>query len=876
MNVSINWLRDYTEVPYSPAELAAKLTARGVTVEAVADRRQGVRGVVVGELLSVEKHPQADSLLICSVRVGAGEPLTIVTGAPNVAVGQKVPVAVPGSAVAGGREMAVATFRGVASQGMLCAPDELGIPEGHEGILILPDDAPVGADAVAYLGLDDAVLQLDLTTNYATHCQAMVGIAQELAAITGGRVRWPVPWRQGTLDLKRPAPAAAGRSAVDEMIDVRIDAPDLCPRYTGLIVEGVRVGPSPLWLQTRLRAAGMRPINNIVDVTNFVMLELGQPLHAFDYHKVRGRQIIVRRARTGERLVTLDGQDRVLDSDMLVIADAEAPTGLAGVMGGLESEVTPETTTIFLESAVFDGINNRATARRLNLFSEAQARFTKGVDPSGCLAAAQRAAALMVELGGGRIVPGAVDTYARPVAPRLIPLRLRRPAELVGIDFEPEEVTGYLRRLGLGVEADLAGFRADPVGRASALMAAASPWPVPGSAAYAAWREAAVAEAERAAAALAAATPGDGPESTGAGGEVVLVCVPTRRRDIDMETDLVEEVARSAGYDAIPATLPKGPAVRGGRPEQQTAILQARRTLAGLGLSETMNYSLIHPRAFDRLLLPPEHPARRCLTLANPMYEERSILRTTLLPGLLETLQYNANRQMKDVAIFEVGRLYLPQAGEALPEEPVCLGLAALGNAVPGAWHRPAQGADFFWLKGVVERLLQALGVAEWQVVASDHPSLHPGRRAALLVGAAVAGHFGEVHPTVAAAWDLPGRPVAAELRLAPLLAARAGIRLYQPLARFPAVGRDVSLVIDQAVPAAQILGAIRKAGGDLVEEVALFDRYTGEPVPAGKHSLAFSITYRSAEKTLTDAEVDAAHAGVRAALAALGAELRS
>ena len=866
MQVSVNWLKDYTTVPYAPAELAAKLTARGVTVEAVHDLNQGVRGVVAGRILHLEKHPQADSLLICTVDVGGGVPLTIVTGAPNVAVDQIVPVAVPGSAIAGGKVMEVATLRGVASAGMLCAPDELGIDEGHEGILILPDDTPPGADVVQLLGLDDAVLELDLTTNYATHCQAMVGIAQELAALTGGSVKWPVPWQGAALDLKAPAPAAAP-SAAEAMVGVRIDAPDLCPRYVALIIEGVQIRPSPLWMQARLRAAGMRPINNIVDITNFVMLELGQPLHAFDYHKLQGRQIIVRRARDGEITTTLDGQERHLDSEVLVIADADHTVGLAGVMGGLDSEVTDATTTILLESAIFDGINNRATARKLNLFSEAQARFTKGVDPSGCLAAAGRAAQLMVELGGGQIVPGAVDVYPRPYPPRLLPLRLRRPAEMIGLPLGREQVVTYLRRLGLVVEEDLAAYQAARLDRASQMMAAVSPWPVPGTAAYAAWHEAAVAEADRAGVAVKSLTAGEA---------AVLVAVPTRRRDIDMEVDLVEEIARSASYDAVPPTLPTGPAVRGRRPADQTALLQARRALAGLGLNETMSYSLLHPRVDDRLQLPADHPGRRHLTLANPMYEERSVLRTTLLAGLLETLQYNANRQMKDLAIFEVGRIYLPRAGGPLPDEPVCLGIAAMGNAVPGAWHHSALAADFYWLKGVVEPLLRSLDVAGWQVTAGDHPSLHPGRQAAIVIGGEVVGHLGEVHPTVAAAWDLSGRVVAAELRVAPLLAATARLRLYQPLARFPAVGRDVSLVIDQAVPADRILAAIRQAAGNLVEEVALFDRYTGDPVPAGKHSLAFSVVYRSAERTLTDAEVDAAHAGVRAALAALGAELRS
>lgn len=877
MIVSCNWLKEYTDQPFSPEELARRLSGRGVVVEVVRHLQQGVRGVLIGELLQVERHPNSEHLWVCQTNVGQAAPLTIVTGAQNVGQGDKVPVAVPGAVIADGRELGIANFRGIESHGMLCSPEELGIDEGGDGILILPPDAPVGADAVPYLGLDDTVLELDLTANYGVHCQAMVGVAQELAAITGGKVNWPIPWRHGdeVPELRLPngdGVVTAERAApkvVEQMLSVRIDAPDLCQRYTATIIEGVRIGPSPGWLQARIRAAGMRPINNVVDVTNFVMLELGQPLHAFDYHKVKGAQIIVRRAADGERLTTLDKQDRQLDSSMLVIADTEEPVGLAGVMGGYHSEITAETSTILLESAVFEGINNRATARKLGLFSAAQSRYTKGVDPNGALAAAKRAADLMVELGGGRILPGVIDEYPRPRAPRLLPLRLRRVREFLGVKLPRTQVEQHLDSFGIAVERQLSGFLEAPQAAAPALMARVSPWPARDSAAYANWAHHARIEAERAAIVLQEYLD---QESEG----VVLACVPTRRLDIDIEVDLIEEVARAHGYDEIPATLPRGPAVRGGRSAEAELVLAARQALAGMGLAEVMNYSLVHPKAYDRLGLPADSANRQVITIANPLYEERSTLRTSLLPGLLDDLQHNLNRQTRDLQIFEVGRTYHPVPAEILPQEPTRLGIAALGNTVGKGWNEAPREADFFWLKGVVATLLDELNVFNWSVAAGDHPALHPGRRATLLVDGKPAGFFGELHPRVAAAWDLSGRPLVAEIEVAALAAAAAPKRSFHPVPRFPAAVRDVALVIDQAVPVEQVLAAIRRGGGDLVEEVHLFDRYTGDPVAAGRHSLAYSITYRSAERTLTDSEVEAAHAGVRAALAGLGAELRS
>lgn len=859
MKVSVDWLREYVTVAEDPEAVARRLTGVGLAVEMVRPLNQGVRGVLVGQVEAMAKHPGADALWVCQVDVGrpAGR-LQIVTGAQNVRVGNRVPVAVPGACIAGGKELGVAEFRGVESHGMLCSPEELGIPEGGDGILILPPDAPIGADAADLLGLNDTVLELDLTANYASHAQCLLGVAQEYAAATGQAVRWPAPH----------PPEAAG-VPIGQRMRVEIADPDLCYRFSGRMIEGVTIRPSPPWLQKRLRAAGMRPINNVVDITNYVMLELGQPLHAYDYDRIAGQVLTARRARPGEELVTLDGQKRVLDPEVLVIADATGPQGLAGVMGGGGSEVTAATTTIFLEAASFNNINNRRTARRFNLPSEAASRFTKGVDPAGTVRALDRATELMAELAGGRVVPGVLDVYPRPFVPRVIPGRLSRLRTIMGLEVGMQQAARHLEALGFRVLAaeeifaDLQQPGAGPVWSAAHQVGPVPADPV----AYAGWAAALGAEIDGADRLVRAWAADEA--------EILLAVVPTRRLDMAIEDDLAEEIARQVGYDRIAATLPRGDLTRGGRSQPAAVALAARRLLAGAGLDEVMTYSLVHPRVYDRLLLPPGDPLCTYLALANPLYEERSTLRTTLVPSLLDVLQYNVHRQVRDVRIFEIGKVYLPVVGQPLPEERWVLGIALTG-ALPRHWETPARPADFYALKGHVENLLAGLGIRDVRWVPAGAPYLHPGRAARLEIAGAAAGVLGELHPEVQAAWDLPERAFVASLDFAVLAAATTEVRPYRPVPRFPAVVRDVSLVIGREVLAETLLATIRAAGGELVEEVRLFDLYQGAPVPEGKRSLAYSLTYRAPDRTLTDAEVDAAHGRVRQALAALGADLRS
>lgn len=871
MLVSYNWLKDYVDFDLSPEELAKALTSRGVVVETLTNANPGVEGVVIGKVVEIYHHPNADTLWVCQVDVGEGKVLQILTGAQNVQLGDWVPAAVAGAKIPGKR-LKVAKLRGMESNGMLCSPEELGIDEGGEGILILPPDPALkpGMDAAEVLGLNDWILELDLTANYAAHCQSMYGVAQELAAVLGS-----APYLPETRTEDAPETDAA------KLIDIRIEEPELCARYVARIVRGVKVGPSPLWLQARIRAAGMRPINNVVDISNFVMMELGQPLHTFDYAKLRGKQIIVRRATKDEKFTTLDEQERTLDPDVLVIADAEGPVAMAGVMGGLNSEVSDETVDILIESAHFEGINNRRTSLRYNLPSEAARRFTRAVDPSGCVRAADRAAQLIALLAGGSVVQGHVDVYPQAMVPPVLVLRTARVNALLGLELGAERMAEHLSNLGMAVLSpvdlaqDLATGKPEPDEEEGEDLGGRPVWtavhqvsPVPIDAtAYEGWAKAAWEALEAA---------GQRLEQLGDDEEALVVVVPTRRRDIAIEVDLTEEIARAEGYDKIPMTLPVTPSVRGGRSPMAEQVLTVRRALAGVGLDEVLTHSLTHPKVYDMLRFPADSPNRNVIRIANPLYEDRSTLRSTLLPGLLDTLRYNANRQMRDLGIFEISHVYLPQFGEPLPDEPRMLGIALMGNQATPAWNNQEQPADFFTLKGIIEHLMAVLDIPFWTVGRSIHPALHPGRQALLAVDGIPAGGFGELHPEVQAAWDLPGRVYVAELDFETLIKSARALREYQPVPKFPAVTRDLALVLSDEIRADEVVKTIRGAGGDLVEAISLFDVYQGQHVLHGHRSLAYRITYRAADRTLTDEDVEKAHGTVRAALQELGAELRS
>ncbi len=896
MRVSLNWLKDYVDILIPPDDLARRLTMAGVEV-GVMDRLGADWDrdkVFVAQVTALRPHPNADRLQIVDVDYAHGQ-TTVVAGAFNMRVGDKVPLALAGASVfdpyTDERPRPRVTIkrtrlRGVESNGMVCSERELGLGEDHEGILILPADAPVGTPLADYLG--DVVFGLEIKGRW--DCLGMLNVAQEVAALQ--RVQLGA-----NVSVRRPSPGypTAGPH-VDDLVTIEIEDPDLCARYTGLVVRGIQIGPSPRWMQERLIAAGMRPISNVVDVTNYVLLEYNQPIHAFDYDKLRDRQgrtpaeggrpvIIVRRARPGETIVSLDGVPRDLTPEMLVIADGVGPVAIAGVMGGLESEVTDATTNVLIESANFNPVSIRRTARALRIPSEAQRRFEKGLPPEQTVAAAQRVAALIRDLAGGEIAPGVADCY--PVKPTRAPIPIT-PAEarrLLGMTFSAQAMTRIFRALEFQVEE-----QPNP------------PAPFPG-------REG-----------------GERPSSDrrGAGGEVTLLVMPRyQRTDVTLPADLVEEVARLAGYDKVPSTM-----LRGAPPPHEVIPALhweevARDVLTGAGFDEVITYSLTNRRALLKLL-PDEIAARvaageqprelqpgpedqadaalvavhRALVpltvppvrVANPLSAEMDSLRTTAMISLLETLAANLKNLDKDVCIFEVGRIYLPREGD-LPLERRVL-TAAMGQWRTGRTWGSREEQDFFDLKGAVEALLARMGIRDVTWRPAVHPTFHPGRTAIIEVAGPAAkgdrtlqketdglpvGILGEVQHEVRAHFDIHERCCLASLDLDQLVALATEARAYRPVSRFPPVVQDIAIVVDEGVPAAGAEAAIRQAGRGLVVAVELFDRYQGPQIAPGKVSLAYHITYQAPDRTLTDDEVARVHARIVQRLAKdLGADLRA
>lgn len=664
--------------------------------------------------------------------------------------------------------------------------------------------AGIAVEQIDYFTPEEAVLELELTPNRAD-CLGIINVAREVAAITGAPLFIPLPQVEERENRNQ------------EFIRVSIEAPDLCSRYIARIIQDIRVAPSPSWMQNRLLAAGIRPINNVVDITNYVMLETGQPLHAFDYHQLMGQEIIVRRPRRGEVIYTLDGGKRALEEDMLVIADAERAVAVAGVMGGLNSEVTPQTRTVLLEAAYFDRVSIRQTSRKLGLRTESSLRFEKGVDLHGVAFAAERAVQLMQEIGAGVPVVGTVDCYLAPWQPRVITLAVSRCNQLLGTKLSRDEIAEILRRLHLEVD-----------------------------------------------------------ESSN---EVITVKVPSYRGDLEREVDLIEEVARLYGYDRIPATLPVGATTPGRKGKRQQLEEKCREILMAAGMTEVITFSFMNPAAFDRLGLPATDYRRQAVMVANPLNEDQRIMRTTLLPNLLEVALRNHNRRIVDAAIFEVGRIFFPSGDtspRALPQERLFLGGVAMGEYRSG-WNSPAQPLDFFYLKGVLEELLDRLMVKGVHFeAASDYPPFHPGRVALIKVGGQRVGVVGEVHPQVQEEYGFSRRVVAFELDLEEILKRQEESKRFVPLARFPEVKRDLAVVVREEVPAAEIEAAIYEAGQPLLVRAVLFDVYKGGSIPAGSRSMAYSLTYQALDRTLTDAEVNEVHQRVVDCLAAaFGAQLR-
>ena len=808
MKVPLSWLRQYVDVDIPPSELAHRLTMAGVEVGEVVETG-GWSEVYVGSVTSVRQHPNADRLRLCTVTTGPGpdgnaEEMEVVCGAPNVAEGQKICFARVGAnlynAHSGKHEtLAAARIRGVESQGMICSELELGLGDDHTGIIVLPEDAPLGKPLSDFLG--DTVLDLELTPNR-LDCLSMLGVAHEVAALTGGTVAEPEVRHEET------------GAPVDERVSISIADPDLCHRYTATVIDGVSIGPSPQWLQDRLNSAGLRPISNVVDVTNFVMLEYNQPLHAFDLDTVKDKTVIVRRARPGESLTTLDGVERNLATESLVIADSSDPIGLGGVIGGANSEIGQHTRTVLLESANFNAANNRETATSMGLRTEATLRFEKGLRPELAPLGLLRATALIQEVAGGTVAPGYIDVYPNPPdAPPTVTLTARRLRQSLGMDVDLEQARKALESLG---------FTCTPEGSS------------------------------------------------------LVVAIPWWRNDVNIEDDLVEEVVRIIGYDAVPTVMLSTP-IPYYTPTPAIALRdEIKDLLASGGLQEVINYTLVSAELLERVLEAGE--AVPSMQVANPMSSTHEILRPTLQPGLLATLASNQSSGAGPFRFFEAGRVFLPRS-EDLPEEVETIAAVMAGQRAADSWLAGTDSAaamDFFDAKGVVEWLLDGLNIqSDWEP--GEHPVYQPGRCAVVKSGNTTLGFVGEIHPNIREKFDLNSGTVAGfELYLQAMLSALPGSeRRFDPLPRFPAATRDLALVVPADVPAGRVTALILR--NRLVQRAELFDIYSGENLAPGTRSLAFHVHLQSPDRTLTNEEVTRSLDGLLRTLEReVGASLRS
>ena len=797
MKISLNWLSDYVELPARPEDLAARLTMAGLEVEGIERLGEGLDGVVVARILESAPHPDAEKLSVTRIDAGAGEPLQVVCGAKNYAVGDLVPLATVGARLPAGMKIERAKLRGVESFGMLCSEKELGLSDEAAGLMILEPALQPGTPIADALGLRDVVFELNVTPNRGD-CLSHLGLAREVAALTGKPLRLP------QIALEEAERAAEGSVAV------RLEDPDRCWRYAARVLEGVKIGPSPRWMQNRLRAVGVRALSNAVDITNYVLMECGQPLHAFDLDLVAGPEIIVRRAGAGEKMTTLDGKERELSAEDLCICDPKGPSALAGVMGGGHSEVSNKTARILLESAWFAPGAIRRTARRHALHSESSHRFERGIDPEMVAFAQDRSARLLVEHAGATVLRGRVDAYPQPYAPRRFELKLARVGELLGVPVAAETTRGTLLALGFGLEGE---------------------------------------------------------------GETVQVRVPSWRPDVEGEADCVEELARTVGFANIPAAMPRGAAELRPEPLEREVIGRVRGALAAAGFDEVLNYSFVSAADLE-ILTPGIAPIR----LQNPIAADMSAMCTTRLAGLLGNLKHSRNRQVEDVRLYELGRIYLPSSGQgtgAPADEARMLAGVLAGGRLPLQWSEERQPVDFYDLKGALERLLESLNVRGAEFVAAAAPLLHPRSACEVRAGGKRLGLLGEIHPTVAAGLDLPRGVFVFELNLEALVATAELVPQYRGVPRFPAVLRDVAVVIEDRVAAAAVEAEIRQI--PLVEDAILFDVYRGKGIPEGSKSLAFAIRYRAAERTLTEDEINQAHGQVVGRLTEkLGAELRS
>ena len=805
MRTSLEWIRSMVpELSCTAQEYMDAMTLSGSKVEGYEELDADLEKIVIGQIEKIEKHPDADKLIICQVNVGTGENIQIVTGAPNVKEGDKVPVVLDGGRVAGGHDgkktpggvkIKRGKLRGVESFGMMCSIEELGstkdmYPEAPEyGIYIFPEDAVVGADAVEALGLHNSVFEYEITSNR-VDCFGIIGLAREAAATFRKEFHPPV------------VTATGNNEDVNDYVKVSVEDTKLCPRYTARVVKNIKIAPSPEWMQRRLAAQGIRPINNIVDITNYVMEEYGQPMHAYDLDTIAGHQIVVKRAEKGQKFVTLDGQERTMDDSVLMICDGEKAIGIAGIMGGENSMITDDVKTMLFEAACFDGTNIRLSSKKVGLRTDASGKFEKGLDPNNAIEAMNRACQLIEELGAGEVVGGVVDVYTTVKEGRNIPFEPEKYNRLLGTDIAPETMLDYFKMLDLGYDK-----------------------------------------------------------------EKNEILVPSWRQDLECDADIAEEVARFYGYDKIPTSLPSGEATTGKLSFKLRVEKLARDIAEFCGFSQAMTYSFESPKVFDKLLLPADSPLRETVVITNPLGEDFSIMRTVSLNGMLASLATNYNRRNQNVRLYELGNIYLPKQTPVteLPEERMQFTLGMYGEG------------DFYTMKGVVEELFDKLGMHEKaEYDPSDKKSfLHPGRQADIVYHGNVIGYLGEIHPTVAANYAIKERVYVAVLDMPYIVEYASFDRKYRGIAKFPAVTRDLSMVVPKEVLAGDIEKVFDEKGGQYLESYALFDIYEGAQIKRGYKSIAYTLTFRAQDKTLEDADIQNAMNKILKKLEELGIELR-
>ena len=773
MDLSIRWLKDYVDIgDISMRDFSEAMSMSGSKVEGWTTEFEDVKNVVVGKILSVEPHPDSDHLVICQLDVGQQEPVQIVTGASNVHVGDMVPAALHKSQLPNGVKITKGKLRGVMSNGMMCSIAELNLTKGdfpyaaEDGIFLLQEDCQVGQDIASAIGCNDTCVEFEITPNR-PDCLSVLGLARE-AAVTFGK------------ELKMHTPQVKGCGGdIHDYLSVEVRNPQLCPRYTAKVVKNVKIGPSPRWMRERLRASGVRPIDNIVDITNYVMLEYGQPMHAFDIEYVKDHKIIVRNAVSGETIQTLDGVDRTLSEDMLVIADSEKASAVAGVMGGEHSGINENTHTVVFESACFKGSSVRITAKKLGMRTESSGRFEKGLDAQNCLPAVMRACELVELLGAGEVVDGVIDVDNTNYQPTRIHLDADWTNRFLGTDIPKEQMVKILTDLQFQMEGD----------------------------------------------------------------EII---VPSFRSDVEHKADIAEEIARFYGYNNIPTTIAKG-SPEGGYNEYQKFERVVNQNMLAQGMYEIMTYSFVSPKQYDKIRLPKDDPKRQSVVIRNPLGEDTSIMRTNAIPSMMDILSKNYNNRNGAVSLYEIGNEYIPVEGELLPDEVPNLVLGMYGD-----------DKDFFTLKGVVENLLDTLAIREYDVDAkSDDPTFHPGRCAVLSKDGEEFGIIGEVHPLVCANYGINTRVYVGKLKLRKLFAMMDTQRSYVPMPKFPASTRDLALLCDDALPVMTMEKAIKAAAGKILEKIELFDVYKGSQIAQGKKSVAFNISMRASDRTLTDEEVN-------------------